>query len=153
MRSNNKICFKLNYSFCCVVCFIFMKEIAFEKTIVLNDVNMISRTTFRNVSKIVLTSIEIWREKVRTTKITTSKTKKNSENSVDDQNVEMVFLVDQNVEKQIITTSKSKLSQRRKELITTTKITTSKRTSKVIKTTFNIVIILNAIGKIRTSKV
>ena len=27
-----------------------------------------------------------------------SKTKKNSENSVDDQNVEMVFLVDQNVE-------------------------------------------------------
>lgn len=36
-----------------------MKEIAFEKTIVLNDVNMISRTTFRNVSKIVLTSIEI----------------------------------------------------------------------------------------------
>jgi hypothetical protein len=53
-------------------------------------------------------------EKVRTTKITMSKTKKNSENSVDDQNVEMVFLVDQNVEKQIITTSKSKLSQRRK---------------------------------------
>ena len=46
------------------------------------------------------------REKVRTTKITTSKTKKNSENSVDDQNVEMVFLVDQNV--------KSELSQRRK---------------------------------------
>jgi hypothetical protein len=38
-------------------------------------------------------------EKVRTTKIRTSKTKKNSENSVDDQNVEMVFLVDQNVEK------------------------------------------------------
>ena len=35
-----------------------------------------------------------------------SKTKKNSENSVDDQNVEMVFLVDQNVEKRIITTSK-----------------------------------------------
>jgi len=59
LRSNNKICFKLNYSFCCVVCFIFMKEIAFEKTIVLNDVNMISRTTFINVSKIVLTSIEI----------------------------------------------------------------------------------------------
>ncbi len=72
-------------------------------------------------------------EMVRTTKIRTSKTKKNSENSVDDQNVEMVFLVDQNVEKRIITTSKSKLSQRRKELITTTKITTSKRTSKVKK--------------------
>jgi len=36
-----------------------MKEIAFEKTIVLNDVNMISRTTFINVSKIVLASIEI----------------------------------------------------------------------------------------------
>jgi hypothetical protein len=113
-----------------------MKEIAFEKTIVLNDVNMISRTTFRNVSKIVLTSIEIWREKVRTTKITTSKTKKNSENSVDDQNVEMVFLVDQNVEKQIITTSKSKLSQRRKELITTTKITTSKRMKRTSKVSF-----------------
>ena len=31
-------------------------------------------------------------EKVRTTKITTSKTKKNSENSVDDQNVESVHL-------------------------------------------------------------
>ncbi len=43
---------------------------------------------------------------VRTTKITTSKTKKNSENSVDNQNVKMVFLVDQNVEKRIITTSK-----------------------------------------------
>ena len=60
-------------------------------------------------------------EKVRTTKIRTSKTKKNSENSVDDQNVEMVFLVDQNVESQ--------------------------------KTTFDVVIILNAIGKIRMSKV
>ena len=48
----------------------------------------------------------VFGEKVRTTKITTSKTKKNSENSVDDQNVEMVFLVDQNVE--------SKLSQRQK---------------------------------------
>ena len=90
---------------------------------------------------------------VRTTKIRTSKTKKNSENHVDDQDVEMVFLVDQNVEKRIITTSKSKLSQRQKELITTTKITTSKRTSKVIKTTFDVVIILNAIGKIRMSKV
>ena len=33
----------------------------------------------------------LW-EKVRTTKITTSKTKKNSENSVDDQNVESVHL-------------------------------------------------------------
>ncbi len=41
--------------------------------------------------------IMFFREKVRTTKITTLKTKKNSENSVDDQNVEMVFLVDQNV--------------------------------------------------------
>ena len=63
---------------------------------------------------------------------------------------------DQNVEKRIFRTSKSKLSQRQKELITTTKITTSKRTSKVIiclKTTFDVVIILNAIGKIRTSKV
>jgi hypothetical protein len=30
------------------------------------------------------------REKVRTTKITTSKTKKNSENSVDDQNIEKI---------------------------------------------------------------
>jgi hypothetical protein len=46
-----------------------------------------------------------------------------------------------------------KRSERRKELITTTKITTLKRTSKVIKTTFDVVIILNAIGKIRTSKV
>ena len=52
-----------------------------------------------------------------------------------------------------IRTLKSELSQRRKELITTTKITTSKRTSKVIKTTFDVVIILNAIGKIRTPKV
>ena len=85
-------------------------------------------------------------EKVRTTKITTSKTKKNSENSVDDQNVEMVFLVDQNVEmvflvdqnveKQIITTSKSKLSQHRNELITTTKITTSKRMKRTSKVSF-----------------
>ena len=45
-------------------------------------------------------------EMVRTTKIRTSKTKKNSENHVDDQNVKMVFLVDQNVEKRIITTLK-----------------------------------------------
>ena len=30
-------------------------------------------------------------EKVRTTKITTSKTKKNSENSVDDQNIEKIY--------------------------------------------------------------
>ncbi len=63
---------------------------------------------------------------------------------------------EQNVEKRIFRTSKSELSQRRKELITTTKITTSKRTSKVImcrKTTFDVLIILNAIGKIRTSKV
>ena len=65
-----------------------------------------------------------------------SKTKKNSENSVDDQNVEMVFLVDQNVEKRIITTSKSKLSQRQKELITTTKITTSKRMKRTSKVSF-----------------
>jgi hypothetical protein len=76
------------------------------------------------------------REMVRTTKIRTSKTKKNSENHVDDQNVEMVFLVDQNVEKRIITTSKSKLSQRRKELITTTKITTSKRMKRTSKVSF-----------------
>jgi hypothetical protein len=40
---------------------------------------------------------------------------------------------DQTVEKRIIRTSKSELSQRRKELITSTKITTSKRTSKVEK--------------------
>jgi hypothetical protein len=58
------------------------------------------------------------RERVRTTKIRTSKTKKNSENSVDDQNVEMVFLVDQNVE---IRTSKMSF-----ELIRTTMIRTSK---------------------------
>ncbi len=69
-------------------------------------------------------------------KITTSKTKKNSENSVDNQNVEMVFLVDQNVEKRIITTSKSKLSQRQKALITTTKITTSKRMKRTSKVSF-----------------
>ncbi len=30
-------------------------------------------------------------EMVRTTKITTSKTKKNSENSVDDQNIEKIY--------------------------------------------------------------
>ena len=52
------------------------------------------------------------------------------------QNVEMVFLVDQNVEKQIITTSKSELSQRRKELITTTKIRTSKRMKRTSKVSF-----------------
>ena len=57
---------------------------------------------------------------------------KDSENSVDDQNIEMVFLVDQNVEKRIITTSKSKLS----ELITTTKITTSKRMKRTSKVSF-----------------
>ncbi len=45
-------------------------------------------------------------EKVRTTKITTSKTKKNSENSVDDQNIEKINLSNQNIEKRIITTSK-----------------------------------------------
>ena len=73
---------------------------------------------------------------IRTTKITTSKTKKNSENSVDDQNVEMVFLVDQNVKKRIITTSKSELSQRRKELITTTKIRTLKRMKRTSKVSF-----------------
>jgi hypothetical protein len=39
-------------------------------------------------------------EMVRTTKIWTSKTKKNSENSVDDQNVENVFWVDQNYDDQ-----------------------------------------------------
>jgi hypothetical protein len=62
-------------------------------------------------------------EKVRTTKIRTSKTKKNSENSVDDQNVEMVFLVDQNVE---IRTSKMSF-----ELIRTTTIRTSKIAFKI----------------------
>jgi hypothetical protein len=62
-------------------------------------------------------------EKVRTTKITTSKTKKNSENSVDDQNVEMVFLVDQNVE---IRTSKMSF-----ELIRTPTIRTSKIALKI----------------------
>ena len=80
-------------------------------------------------------ALRTW-EKVRTTKITTSKTKKNSENSVDNQNVEIVFLVDQNVEKRIITTLKSKLSQRRKELITTTNITTSKRMKRTSKVSF-----------------
>ena len=80
--------------------------------------------------------VKFFWEKVRTTKITTSKTKKNSENSVDNQNVKMVFLVDQNVEKRIITTSKSKLSQRRKELITTTNITTSKRMKRTSKVSF-----------------
>jgi hypothetical protein len=39
-------------------------------------------------------------EKVRTTNITTSKTKKISENSVDDQNIEKIYLSDQNVESQ-----------------------------------------------------
>ncbi len=39
----------------------------------------------------------IW-EKVWTTKITTSKTKKNSENSVDDQNIEKIYKSDQNIE-------------------------------------------------------
>ncbi len=53
-----------------------------------------------------------------------------------DQNVEMVFLVDQNVKKQIITTSKSKLSQRWKELITTTNITMSKRMKRTLKVSF-----------------
>jgi hypothetical protein len=42
---------------------------------------------------------EKW-EKVRTTNITTSKTKKISENSVDDQNIEKIYLSDQNVESQ-----------------------------------------------------
>ncbi len=37
-------------------------------------------------------------EKVRTTKITTSKTKKNSKNSVDDQNIEKIYKSDQNIE-------------------------------------------------------
>ena len=63
------------------------------------------------------------------------------------QNVEMVFLVDQNVEIrtskmsfELIRTSKSELSQRRKanyqELITTTKITTSKRMKRASKVSF-----------------
>ena len=43
---------------------------------------------------------------------------------------------DQNVEKRIFRTSKSKLSQRRKELITTTKITTSKRMKRTSKVSF-----------------
>ncbi len=42
---------------------------------------------------------------VRTTKIRTSKTKKNSENSVDDQNVENVFWVDQNYDDQNVKNS------------------------------------------------
>ena len=69
----------------------------------------------RTNEKSTTVGTKIW-EIVRTTKIRTSKTKKNSENhanhhnveknyseknsenSVDDQNVEMVFLVEQNVE-------------------------------------------------------
>ncbi len=62
-------------------------------------------------------------EKVRTTKITTSKTKKNSENSADNQNVEMVFLVDQNV--------KIRMSKMSFELIRTTMIRTSKIALKI----------------------
>ncbi len=47
-------------------------------------------------TKILLLSL-IDREKVRTMKITTSKTKKNSENSVDDQNIEKIYKSDQNI--------------------------------------------------------
>ena len=84
-------------------------------------------------------------EKVRTTKITTSKTKKNSENSVDDQNVEMVFLVDQNVE---IRTSKMSF-----ELIRTTTIRTSKIALKIKNQTFDVLILPMDLKPIRTSKI
>ena len=56
---------------------------------------------------------------VRTTKIRTSKTKKNSENSVDDQNVEMVFWVDQNYDDQNVENSikNQKLDFQRSDLL------------------------------------
>ncbi len=85
------------------------------------------------------------RERVRTTKIRTSKTKKNSENSVDDQNVEMVFLVDQNVE---IRTSKMSF-----ELIRTTMIRTSKIALRIKNQTFDFLILPLDLKPIRTSKI
>ena len=55
---------------------------------------------FTSYHYLTVRSATSFREKVRTTNITTSKTKKISENSVDNQNIEKIYISDQNVESQ-----------------------------------------------------
>ena len=62
-----------------------------ERASLVGDVDGRNRTVDSPavIQPIVNPDLKFW-EKVRTTKITTSKTKKNSENSVDDQNIEKI---------------------------------------------------------------